>query len=153
LDFVQAINVKCDPLLSVLRRLSEADRGDAYQYVWQTRGLVTRTLPSEDGRWRFGRGGFSVRQLRAVQQELAQLVLTAPKPAQREARQKRLAALNDDKERLETKLASISSQFRRLQQIRKAQAISLARVLPQDTAVVDIISAAVRNPRSLAVAQ
>jgi len=87
-----------------------------------------------------------LRELQATAQQLAQLTLAVPKPEQREARQKRLADLNDKKERLEEELAQVSHEFRRSQEVAEAKPEGLARLLPQDAAVVEFYRADVWNP-------
>ncbi|MFP6750919.1 MAG: CHAT domain-containing protein, partial [Pirellulaceae bacterium] len=133
-----------DALLSTLRHLDNQDHRRTYDTVWQTRGLVTQTLaqrrstlidnPEAQG---------TLDQLRSAQQQLAQWTLMVPTPDQRQRRQQRLAELNDKKERLETQLAKLSSQFRRSLELNEVDVAGLARVLPDQTALVDILKVTV----------
>jgi CHAT domain-containing protein/tetratricopeptide (TPR) repeat protein len=136
-----------DLLLSVSRKLPQTGSRDTYEAVWRSRGLVTRTLAERRGSLAGSPEAQAIfSKLREVQRQLAQLTLAVSKPAQRETRRKRLAELSEEKEGLETKLAALSSEYRRVLQVRAAQAGDLMRVLPRDMAVVDIVRVTVSNP-------
>jgi CHAT domain-containing protein len=136
-----------DPLLSVLRKLPEEERGDVFSSVWATRALATRML-AERRRLTAGSPKAEVvqKKLGGVRGQLAQLTLATPKPAQVEARRRQLSELNEQKESLERELAALSEPFRRSMEVRDAQVADLVGVLPHDSAVVDVIRAAVWNP-------
>ena len=137
----------CGPLLSVLRRMPPPKGAEAYAAVWKTRAVVSRTVrerrkaiaQSPQAEELFGR-------LESTAQQLAQLTLSAVRPDQREARQKRLAELNDEKERLEPELARVSSQFRATREIAAAKPTELVRLLAKDAAVVEFIGVKVWSP-------
>jgi CHAT domain-containing protein len=136
-----------DPLLSVLRRLPVEEHNDVYPAVWQTRALATRMLAERRRLTADSSAGEAVQKsLRDVRRQLAQLTLATPKPAQLEPRRRRLSELNEQKESLERKLAALSEPFRRSLEFRDAQITDLVKLFPNDTAVIDIIRAAVWNP-------
>jgi CHAT domain-containing protein len=128
------------PWLSAVRHLPEAQQPEVYPLVWQGRGLVMRmmvqrrlaTLGSKEAEpvWR---------ELQDTSQRLAQLTLYVAPPQQAEARRRRLAELNEAKEQLEARLASLSSEYRRSVEVRQAQPAYLAKLLPRGTAVVEIL--------------
>jgi tetratricopeptide (TPR) repeat protein len=136
-----------DPVLSVLRRLPEEERGDVYRSVWETRALATRMLAERRRLSADSPEAEAVQNnLRTVRQQLAQLTLATPQPDQFEARRRRLSELNEQKESLERELAVLSEPFRRSLEVRDVQAADLVALLPKQAAVIDIIRAAVWNP-------
>ena len=129
-------------LLWVLRKLPGGHGPQAYKAVWNTRGLVSHSITQ---RHRFAADSPAARrimvQLQTTAQQLAQLTLAVPAPDQRLSRHKRLSELNDQKERLERELAKLSVEFRRSQEVRAAEVADLTALLPDDTAVVELVAA------------
>ena len=137
-----------DKLLSVLRKLPNASHADAYGAVWETRGIVSRTLAERRLAWtRSPQADPLVARLRDTSQQLAQLTLSTPKTEQRQARARRLAELNEEKEGLESHLAKVSTEFRRSQEVRQAKIADLAAVLPEGMAAVDLVRCSVWEDR------
>ena len=143
----QAKQLGCDPLLGVLRKMPAASGTDACGSLWTTRALVSRSLmQTRRVIASTPKAEQVLRELQSTAQQLAQLTLAVPKPEQREARQRRLAELNDEKERLEEELARVSQEFRRSREVADAKPADLARLLPRDTTVVEFYRARVWNP-------
>ena len=137
----------CDRLLGVLRKMPAASGADAYGSVWRSRGLVSRSLAQRRRAIASTPKAKEVlRELQSTAQQLAQLTLSVPKPEQRAARQKRLAELNEKKERLEEELGRVSSEFDRSREVAEAKPEDLARLLPKGTAMVEFYRAMVWNP-------
>ena len=137
----------CDLLLSVLRKRPGARPSETYDAVWRTRRLVVRTLAER--RQRVGDSPQATEcyaQLRRVGRQLAQLSLAVPQSNGREARRKRLAELNEEKERLERELASLSQEYRQALKIRDAQIGDLVQLLPPEAAMVDVVHTRVWSP-------
>jgi CHAT domain-containing protein/tetratricopeptide (TPR) repeat protein len=78
-------------------------------------------------------------QLRVVRAGLARLVANPPLPAAQPAWLKTFQDLEEQKEKLELKLAQLSQEFYRLRQRLQASPAQLARNLPQDAALVDFL--------------
>lgn len=130
-------------LLSILRRMPKHSDRAAYAALWRTRGLVFRSLAARrQGREQSPEAKTLWARLRTTAQQLAQLTLAVPKPDQREARHRRLAELNDEKQRLEAELARTSVEFRRNQEITAAEPEDLVRLLQRDEAVVELLRVA-----------
>jgi tetratricopeptide (TPR) repeat protein/CHAT domain-containing protein len=139
LGYVEGLWYRSQPLLSVLRAL-DAPAADAYRPVWRARALATRAvagrrqLPADDPEARRLED-----RLRALRKELAELTLSAPAAEKADIRQRRLVELNEQKEETERDLARVSAAFRRERQVRQAEPVDLARLLPPRTAVVDVV--------------
>jgi len=147
ISFLQDLGTGCDGLLSAARRLPGARPADVYRYVWRTRGLVTRTLHERrQAAADSPEAKLVAAKLQKVQEALAQLTLATTSSGQREARNKRLAELNDQKEQLESQLVAASSEFRRSRAMRQARVEDLLKALPKDTAVVDLVRVSVWDP-------
>jgi CHAT domain-containing protein len=137
----------CDPLLSVLSRLPGRDAREAYQAVWDNRALVTRIQAQRRAQVSASPRAQSLyAQIRLTGQQLAQVTLAATKPNQQQARHKRLAELNEQKERLEAELARVSSEYRWSQQIAEASPVDLVRLVPKNAAIIEFYRATAWNP-------
>ena len=77
--------------------------------------------------------------LQAIANQLATASRTAPSAEQREAWLKNLSDLTDRKEQLEADLSKRSAKFREVTQETKLTPDSLAKKLPADTALVDLL--------------
>jgi tetratricopeptide (TPR) repeat protein/CHAT domain-containing protein len=147
INFVRRQHVCPEFVLSVSRKLPGDHADDAFQAAWKTRALVARTLAqrrqlvadSPDAK------GLLI-DLRAAQQELAQLTLATVQPQNSAARKSRLRELNDRKEELESQLAKVSESFRRVQQLQDVTAQDLMRRVPNDAAVVQFVAPCHLNP-------
>ncbi len=78
-------------------------------------------------------------QLRVVRAGLARLVANPPNPAAQPAWLKSFQDLEDQKERLELKLAQLSQEFFQLRQRRQARAALVVQALPPDAALIDFL--------------
>jgi CHAT domain-containing protein/Flp pilus assembly protein TadD len=154
MSFLQEYRPRVDLPLSALRRLPGVDHQEVYSAVWATRALITRTISQR----RHGLLGSPEAQrlyeeLRRAGQQLAQVTLAVTEPGGRERRQKRLAELNQKKEALEQDLSKLSMEYRRSTEVVEAGAADLAKALPEDTAVLDIIRVIVSSPAAEGKAQ
>ncbi|HVX61655.1 MAG TPA: tetratricopeptide repeat protein [Pirellulales bacterium] len=129
-----------DLWLSIARELPEIDPLLAWSQAWRGRGLVAaaerqRRLTALAA----PQAAPLLTELRSTQQQLAQLILAAPRPEQRESRDRRLAELNENKESLERRLAYASLDFRHGQRLDAAGPEQLLDRLPAGTVVVDLV--------------
>ena len=129
-----------DLLLHILRKLPGPCGDRAYTAVWTSRGLVSQKIAQRHSVIvESAQAQQALSRLRDVSQQLAQTTLALPNPDQRQARQERLAELNEKKEALERELAEVSRAFRQSQQVRAAEVADLAALLADDTAVVELL--------------
>ena len=75
-----------------------------------------------------------------------QLTLTRSLPQQTATHQRRLEELTHEKEDLQAALAGLSGEYRRTRTVRQAEPRDLVRLLPKDTAVVDLAKVVVWSP-------
>jgi CHAT domain-containing protein len=136
-----------DLLLSALRPRARDSARDVYAAVWDSRALLARTLARRQRLLASAPMATPLAaELARTRQELAQLTLAAPEPGQGEARHRRLARLNEDKERLEKELARLGQETGKLPASEESSPADLARHLADDEAVVDIVEATVLIP-------
>jgi CHAT domain-containing protein/tetratricopeptide (TPR) repeat protein len=133
-----------DRYLSLAVR-SEKDPRALYNKVLAWKGMVT-VRQAEEALLR-GRPDLAglFADLRAVRAGLAQLAARTFKPTERAAWQKRLRALQEQKEKLEGQLAEKSAAFR---SERHASAAGVAAALPADTVLVDLLQYSHYTPPS-----
>jgi len=137
----------CDPLLAVMRKTSPDRAAEAYEAVWETRGLVLRTMIQRRGiRTQTPEAQEVVRQLQGTGRRLAQLSLIEPTAMQRAAWLNQLTSLNNEKERLEAQLGHMSLQYHRTREIATTQPEDLARLLDPGSAVVELVQTTDWNP-------
>jgi CHAT domain-containing protein/tetratricopeptide (TPR) repeat protein len=79
-------------------------------------------------------------QLRDLGARLAHLSFSTPDPSRRESWLKQISDLTEQKERIEQELASKSAAFRERQRATRLDANALRKLLPANTALVDILS-------------
>lgn len=129
-----------DLWLSIARQLPATDPLLAWSQSWRSRGLITATERQRHlAALAAPEAAPLVADLRATQQQLAQIMLAAPQPSQRATQQQRLAELNDAKETLEKRLADASADFRVGQRLDAAGPDQLLDRLPAGTVVVDLV--------------
>ncbi len=154
LAFVATLSER-DPLLKALEEMEGDHSEEAYRAVWQTRAMATRAIVA-----RRNLAGSSPEarevwdRLRAVRKQLAQRVLAQREPPRLilggrrmlgsvpkagPSPEEELQKLTAEKERLERQLAELSEPFQRQQQTFAVDIQDVMRLLPPETALVDIV--------------
>jgi CHAT domain-containing protein/tetratricopeptide (TPR) repeat protein len=147
LGYLARANLLRDPLLSVQMRLAPKDARTAYEVVWASRGLVSRALANRRPPVNADADVKELwQQLRDKRAQLAEMSLTAAAPYRLEPRRRRIVQLTAEKEKLERQLAERSASFRTQRQEGGFEA--LARMLPLNAAVVDIVQMNYLEPDS-----
>jgi CHAT domain-containing protein len=136
-----ATTIGRDPYLSALGALGSEAAGPAYEAVWDARGLMIRLLARHRRIFAGSPAGDALYdRLRRAREDLAREAITPPAySVPRADRERKLAALDDRKERLEHELAAISRSFRRAQEVDAVRPVALLSRLPEGIAVVDLL--------------
>ena len=140
LAYVATASSVRDPLLFTMRHLKDITPHEAYRVVWETRALATQALEARrDFAGRDPRAREIWQRLRQMRGQLAQLTLAVVPPEKAKERATHLNRLTADKERLERELARVSAPFRQQQKSQQVAPADLAKLLPRNAAVVDLV--------------
>ena len=129
-----------DPLLAALRD-QKGSTESAYDVVWSTRAIISRALAERvELADRDPRAAKLLDRLRAVRSRLSALTLHPElvRGSQAQASQA-LLALNEEKQQIERDLAEVCEPFRRQREQSRWRFPDLARRLPGDVAIVDLV--------------
>jgi len=122
-----------DSYLTLTR--TRADAADDYAAIWPSRSMVNRLL--EIRRAGARAAGDKLDKLKANRERIERLVQTSRGPSGQ--RDKALAALADERDRLERNLVAGNPSLRRWQELDQLGPADLARALPKEAAFVDLV--------------
>ena len=138
-SWMQENGPRTNLVLDTLRQKSDLDGPGAYEYVWQTKGMVSRlrvgqTLSADAS----AEAKRVFAELRDARLRLARFVSATPTPEQAAEFRQKLVAANERKETLEKQLAAINPASQRVLAVRDAKVDELLESLPYGVAVIDL---------------
>jgi len=129
-----------DRLLSVLKPVGGEPVRQAYDVVWQTRGMATQVVAERGLAAAVAPGQRALMdRLAAVRAELARATWTVVRPEQAEAHVATLHELNERKTQLDRDLTVASAPFARRRAGLTASPKELAKLVPPGVVLVDIL--------------
>src|SRR5207237_7704175 len=129
-----------DLLLSVFQKQNDVPAADLYRVVWRSQGLVAHSMTARRRLYLESPAAQAdLQQLSGLRKRLAEIYWAQTPSGSGDTLRRELERLNLAKEELERQLARESKTYQRLREIDEADFVALAKKLPKNVAVVQIL--------------